>query len=274
MTMACLLSGTKQTSSTLLLALGLVAFTAPFAKTQTSPKPTMTSTEAMLTLPDSPGAISSSTSVRSLSSFSPEGRVSFEPASQRSMAPLYQKHIQPGQQALLLTAGNKFTLGVRSATSPFSALGWAIAAGYAQAIDGSPHYGTNGKAYAQRLGAAAARNVSEGIFSDSIFAPIFHEDPRYYEMGRGNSPFKRIVYAATRTVITRKDDGHSTPNFSLLAGNAAGAALTNAYYPDKDRSFSQTAQTFAGAIGGSALGFIVVEFLNDTLQAVHLRKAE
>jgi hypothetical protein len=46
------------------------------------------------------------------------------------------------------------------------------------------------------------------------------------------------------------------------------------YYPQSNRTFSQTTETFVGSIGGSALGFAVSEFLSDTLQLVHLKKSE
>ncbi len=74
--------------------------------------------------------------------------------------------------------------------------------------------------------------------------------------------------------ITKNDDGRPTPNFSLFAGNAAGSILTNAYYPQQNRNVKDTAETFAGSIGGSALGFVVSEFLSDTLEVIHLKKTE
>ena len=60
----------------------------------------------------------------------------------------------------------------------------ATAASYEQALNGSPNYGTDAGAYGQRVGAAAIRDASQTIFSDSIMAPILREDPRYYVMGK------------------------------------------------------------------------------------------
>jgi len=87
-----------------------------------------------------------------------------------------------------------------------------------------------------------------GVFSNSLFAPLFHEDPRYYVMGTGHPFFKRLVYAGTRAIITRTDSGRTTPNFSLLAGNAAGSALTIPYYPAQNTSFKEVAETFGGRL--------------------------
>jgi hypothetical protein len=105
-----------------------------------------------------------------------------------------------------------------------------------------------------------------------VFAPIFHEDPRYYVMGSGHPFLKRLVYAGTRVLITRTDSGHSTPNYALFAGNAASSALTVTYYPAKNTTFSGVAETFGGSLGGSALGFVVDEFIVDALVDLHLKK--
>jgi hypothetical protein len=173
-----------------------------------------------------------------------------------------------------MTVGDKVKGGLINSVSLFSALGWLGAAGWEQLWNDSPNYGSNSTAFAQRFGAAAARGASEGVFSNCLFAPLFHEDPRYYIMGKGHPFFKRLVYAGTRVLITRTDSGHATPNFSLLAGNAAGSALTIPYYPPKNTTFSEVAQTFGGSIGGSAVGFVVNEFIVDVLVELHLKKAQ
>jgi hypothetical protein len=257
---------------TSLVLLGTVATSRSqiVARTAASPAPL---SDAMLALPDAPDAVSSSATGHLFSAEDALG-ANAKPRTIPEIASRTSKHIAPGQQAPRLTIGDKILLGFRSSVTPFSTLGWASSAAFSQAIDSRPNYGTNGKAFAQRLGAAAARNESEGVFSNAVMAPIFHEDPRYYEMGRGHSFGKRLVYAATRTVVTRTDDGRAAPNYALLAGNVAGSALTNAYYPSQNRGFGNTAKTFGTSIGGSAFGFIVTEFYADALEIVHLRKPQ
>jgi hypothetical protein len=169
---------------------------------------------------------------------------------------------------------DKVVGGLGDAVSLFAATGWVASAGWSHLTNGSPNYGTDKGAFGQRLGAAAIRNVSEDIFTDCFFAPVFHEDPRYYIMGRGNNFFKRAIYAATRTIVTRTDGGRATPNIARLAGNAAGAALTVTYYPAKNTTFGEVAETFGGSVGGSALGYVVTEFIGDALQYAHLKKRD
>src|SRR5438552_16667252 len=103
---------------------------------------------------------------------------------------------------------DKVVCGLANSVSLFSSTGLLAAAGWEQLTNGSPNYGTDAGAFGQRLGAAAIRGVSEGVFSNSLFAPLFHEDPRYYVMGAGHPFFKRLVYAGTRAIITRTDSGH------------------------------------------------------------------
>jgi hypothetical protein len=254
----------------------LVGTASSVAAAQTA-MPTTTSivaSEARLELPDSPG-FSSSSSIDSAAPADPAG-FSFDPSSGTRSKPVGRYHmvVLPNEIAQPMSVHDKIVGGLIDAVSPFSAIGWVVSAGWEQATNGSPNYGTNGRAFAQRLGASAARDASENIFSESVFAPLFHEDPRYYKMGRGHGFVKRVVYAGTRVLITKTDGGRTTPNLALLAGNAAGAALTVTYYPPKNTTFGEVASTFGGSLGGSALGFVVTEFLSDALQAVHLKKAE
>jgi hypothetical protein len=186
-----------------------------------------------------------------------------------------QMVVNPGQVVdQPMTVHDKIVGGMVNSVSLFAATGWLAAAGWEQLWNSSPNYGTDSGAFGQRLGAAALRGVSEGVFSNSLFAPLFREDPRYYVMGSGHPFFKRLVYSGTRAIITRTDSGRKTPNFSLIAGNLAGSALTIPYYPPLNTSFKEVMITFGGSIGGSALGFVVDEFIVDALVDLHIKKRQ
>jgi hypothetical protein len=102
-------------------------------------------------------------------------------------------------------------------------------------------------------------------------APVFHQDPRYYRLGSGHNALARILYAATRPIITRTDHGRTVPNFALMSGNFAGSALTNAYYPRANRGFEQTFETFGSGLAGSAVGDGIAEFFGGILFDHHFR---
>lgn len=233
----------------------------------------------MANLPDAP-----SSSSNGMAANSTENIFEVEDAGDATAAPrLRHRHyiasrtditIEPGQTAPSLTPQDKVSLGLKESFTLFSVVGWLTSAGYSHLTNGSPNYGTDKGAFGERLGATALRNTSENILGNAVFAPIFHDDPRYYKMGRGHNVVKRALYAATRTLITKADDGRPRPNYSLLSGNLVGAILTNTYYPAPNQGFGQTAKTFGTSVGGSAVGFVVTEFLNDALGIAHLKKLE
>lgn len=182
--------------------------------------------------------------------------------------------IEPGQIAPRLTAQDKVSLGLKQSFTLFSAVGWIASAGYSQVTNGSPNYGTDSGAFGERLGATALRSTTQNIFSNAVFAPIFHDDPRYYKMGRSHKFIDRVFHSVFQPLVGRSDDGRRRPNYSLLSGNLAGAILTNAYYPKPNRGVTETLETFGTSVGGSSVGYVVTEFLDDALDLVHLKKLE
>jgi hypothetical protein len=287
------------------IALALLFATAPLARAQLTviaPPDTRADIEhARLELPDSPGALirtSLSPENAASSSSNPIGATLEQtPAQAPAQAPAQTPSPVPGQEAKTSTGTpkrafhlamvvhpgeiadpmstqDKVVGGLKDSISLFSALGWVISAGYTQLTNGSPNYGTDSTAFGKRFGAAVARDTSETIFSESLFAPLFREDPRYYVMGPGHGGFKRLVYAGTRCIIGRTDSGHTTPNFALIAGNAAGAAMTVTYYPGINTTGKEVASTFGTSLGGSALANVVDEFIVDALIDLHIKRRE
>jgi hypothetical protein len=235
--------------------------------------------EASLTLPDEPGLLRASSSLdATFADAAPDGQSTSGSAKTAAPAPgaalpeasHFQKHIEPGQAAPTLSAGDKALMGLKDSVSPFAAVGWFGSAGWDQLLNGSPNYGTDRGAFGERLGAAAIRDTSEGLVRDCVLAPLLREDPRYYRMGPGHNFIVRLVYAGTRPIITRTDSGRLSPNFAELGGDLAGSALTNTYYPPLNHGVTQTMETIGGSVGGTAVGDVVGEFLGDVLHLFHM----
>ncbi len=198
------------------------------------------------------------------------------PDAPSSVAPAghFDKYVAPDQVAPRLSVTDKIVLGVRDAFSPASTSVWVLVAGYEQGFSLSPNWPRNGGGFARRLAAAAARDSSIGIFADSVFAPIFREDPRYYRLGPAKNVVYRVLYAVSRPIVTRTDGGHSAPNFALLTGTVFGSMLTDAYYPTVNQGVESTVKTFGGSMASSAIGFEVAEFANDILAFLHLQRRQ
>lgn len=230
-----------------------------------SPAPTI----VVMTLPDAPSFTVSSSMDRS----GDQAGVAPTAGSNRSsVAPKYAGIVLPGQTSIPLTAGNKVVYGFKDAFSPFALVGITVSAGYSHLVDSAPHYGTNREAFGKREGVAALRSTIQTLATDSLFAPVFHDDPRYYELGRQHKLLNRVVYAGTRVILTRSDAGNTRLNAPLLLGYGVAAGMNNLYYPDRDTGAKETFKNYAGSIGGAAIGMEVNEFLDDALRIVHLRK--
>lgn len=191
------------------------------------------------------------------------------------MAPMYSRVIPAGMATPQIHKWGKIELATRNLYSATSFASFFFSAGWSHLTNGQPNYGTNSAAFGQRLGAAAIRDSTQAFLSNGPFAVLFHDDPRYFALGRQSSLVKRAWYSVTRAVITRNSsDGHAVFNTSLVLGQAAGTALNNLYYPKDNRNFHDNLASFGGSMGGSALSFALDEFTSDLLRMVRLHQLE
>lgn len=262
----------------------LLFFAAPVLAAALDANPAKTSANA--DLPDSPGAIvsaasGSSSSLDEMNGISPQPVGASAPQAQATTSARDQTVVLPrvqtvraGQIAPPQHVRDKFLLSLRESITPFSMAGWVSSAGWSHLINSAPNYGVNSEAFAQRFGAAAATGSSKNFFSDAVFASVFRQDPRYYQLGRSHKLINRAIYAATRPVIGRTDSGKTIFNYANVLGTGASAALAQAYYPDRNQDATQVMKSWASGIGGSALGYIVTEFGGDIIQALHIERHE
>lgn len=166
-----------------------------------------------------------------------------------------------------LTTGHKFRIATASvfdwAAYPFNG---ALAA-IAQAKDDPKEWGQGWAAYGQRYGANFADNSIGTYMTVAIFPSLLHEDPRYYQMGKGGFR-KRAYHGVERLFVTRTDSGHDRFNISESVGNAAAAALSNIYHVPSDRTASRNATTFAFLILYDGLSNELKEFWPDIRRRV------
>ena len=191
------------------------------------------------------------------------------PASPRVASP-YDMTVAPGQVGPPQTRRDQVIAGIKDTVSPFTFGGEIISAGYSHIANGSPNYGTNAPAFGSRAGASFARGASQNIFSETILAPVLREDSRYYQLGSSVPFFSRLFYAGTRPLVTRTESGRHTPNISLLGGYLGAAYLTRTYNPVLNQSNSEVLKIYGTSLGGAAVGYVVTEFLPDTLSFLHL----
>jgi hypothetical protein len=89
----------------------------------------------------------------------------------------------------------------------------------------------------------------------------------------GHGTFRhRFWYALSTTVMCKGDNGNWQFNYSNLAGNFIGGAISNVYYPAADRGFGLTMERGATVSAEGALGSLAVEFYPDVMQHFRNRR--
>ena len=170
-----------------------------------------------------------------------------------------------------LSAKGKFSLAFEDSFDYSSFVWTGIIAAQDYGLGSYPELGTGFTAYGRYYWRGFLDQVSGTYFTEAIVPAISHEDPRYYTMESGGFG-RRLAYALERVVVTKRDSGGETFNWSEVGGNALEAALSTAYYPEQERTASKTAENFATQIESAALNNIAKEFWPDVRRKVLRRK--
>jgi hypothetical protein len=170
-----------------------------------------------------------------------------------------------------LAPRDKFSLAFHDSFD-YSSFTWtAVEAAQGLGLNSDPEFGHGIAGYGRYYWHNYVDGVSGTYFTEAIFPVLTRQDPRYFTLGYGGI-FRRTVYALTRTLVTRKDNGRWGFNWSEVGGNAAEATLSNAYYPRGDRGFGQTFQNWGVQMESAALNNVAKEFWPDIRHALFHRK--
>ena len=143
----------------------------------------------------------------------------------------------------------------------------ALVAGYSQATNATPEFHQGAAGYGRYFWHTYVDQASENYFVEFIVPVITREDTRYYTLGSGGF-WKRAGYSLSRAIITRNDEGHDTFNISEVVGAGAAAGVSNLYYPQRERTFSNTAEKWGQNVGIDAATFLFHEFWPDVNHAL------
>jgi hypothetical protein len=135
-------------------------------------------------------------------------------------------------------------------------------AGVAQAQKSTPEFGQGSLGYGRYYWHILADQTDENYFVEGFMPILFRQDTRYYTLGRGGI-LRRVLYAMSRTAVTRTDAGQPTPNYSEVIGAGAAAGLSNLYYPSRERTWTKTGQRWATNVGLDVFALTFKEFWPD-----------
>lgn len=190
----------------------------------------------------------------------PEGASSDNILKQPASSVLEQKTPEAASQTL--TKHQKLQHWLRRSYSPYTFGGVVFDATWAQMWGDWPQYGGGMQGWGKRFGATLADTETRTFFGQFLFPVIFHQDPRYFPSHK-QGLIPRAWYAGTRVLVTRRDGDGNTFNTSEFAAVLATAAVQNAYYPERDKGFTETMSRFVGGVGSDVTSNLLREFWPD-----------
>ena len=166
-------------------------------------------------------------------------------------------------EAVSLSAGQKFKLAFAQATDPYQFLIAGIAAGFSEAEGSDYGYGGGPAGYFKRMGADYADSFDGAMIGNALLPAILHQDPRFFRLGYGTI-HHRIFYAIGTSFICKHDHtGKWEPNYSNLGGNVAAGAISNLYVPQDERGIDNVFEGAALVTIEGGAGAILQEFWPD-----------
>jgi hypothetical protein len=140
--------------------------------------------------------------------------------------------------------GQKISRGLFDSVAPSSFIFTAVEAGVRQADKKYPAFRQGAAGYGRYYWHDFADQASQKLLVESFLPIVFHDDNRYYRLGRG-SFVHRTGYALSRLVVTRDDRGQNTLNLPEIIGTGAAAGISCSYYPHHYSNWTETGQRWA-----------------------------
>jgi hypothetical protein len=159
-----------------------------------------------------------------------------------------------------LTKKLKFQLALRTTVDPISILGVGFLAGVDMAAGSAPDYQQGAAGYGQRFGAVFVDSFTGIMIGGAVLPSLLHQDPRYFYQGTGTKK-SRFLHAISLPFVAKGDNGHWQFNYSTVGGDLASGAISNLYYPEKNRGPGIVFRGAAIDAGGRAVNGILQEFL-------------
>jgi hypothetical protein len=142
-----------------------------------------------------------------------------------------------------------------------------IQAGFAMNGNSYPEFHQGLKGYGRYYWHTLADTIDENFMVGGLGPIVFKQDNRFYTLGHGGFP-KRAVYAFSRVLISRQDDGDATFNFSEVIGSGAAAGVSTLYYPTRYRTWTKVGQKWLTSDLIDGANFLLKEFWPDINKAV------
>jgi hypothetical protein len=169
-----------------------------------------------------------------------------------------------------MTPRQKGYLALHNLADPFNLATIIATSGITIAADSHTAYGPGVGGFGLSVGVSLLQDATGEFFGTFLIPSIAHEDPHYRRMPNASIP-RRIVYAISRTVIGRNDNGSPMPAYSTLLTYPITAELSNLYVPGIKSNGPSTAERILVGYATDPVNNLITEFLPDVARRVHVR---
>lgn len=172
-----------------------------------------------------------------------------------------------------LATKTKFYLSAKTMSDPVTISFIGALALMGQTRNSDPSYGQGVGGYVKRYATLYGDTGISTLMTASVFPTLLHQDPRYFQLGHGGI-WRRTVYAMSRIVVTRGDNGTVQFNSSEVVGTAVAAGISTTYHPQSQRTLGNTLGVWGTNITLNALCNVAKEFWPDLRRKLHKSRAQ
>jgi hypothetical protein len=158
-----------------------------------------------------------------------------------------------------LSTGEKFRLFVNDSVDPVNFFGIAWSAGESQLERDDRAFGQGAAGYSKRFAAGVADNATGDFFGMFLYPTLFHQDPRYYRVGRGSAD-SRIGHALAHSFVAVNDSGKHAFNYSEWFSTISSKLVSNLYHPGSPRGVGPTASRVGFSVANDMGWDVLREF--------------
>ena len=170
--------------------------------------------------------------------------------------------VPPDAPVRPLTTKEAFTIATLDSFDPYVLPLVGVMAGVSHMQNEPPAFGRGLTGYTKRYVTAFSDSAISNVMTVAVLPTLLRQDPRYYELGEGGF-WHRAGYAASRSVITRGRSGRTQFNFSEIGGDALAVGVSNAYYPEANRTWEDNLTRWAMVVMWHTLSNEIREFWPD-----------
>jgi hypothetical protein len=160
------------------------------------------------------------------------------------------------------TPKEKFIIAAKNSFDYSSFIIAAIQSGVSLGTNSYPEFGDGIEGYGKYYYHTLLDTADANFMVAGLMPVIFRQDNRFYTLSHGK-PAKRALYAASRVLITRTDNGNKAFNFSEIVGTGAAAGVSSLYYPDTYRTWTKVGQKWLTSCIIDSANYTFKEFWPD-----------